>query len=545
MYKVFLVEDEVVVREGLRSNIDWEKYGFTYIGDAADGEMALPLIREIKPDVLITDIRMPFMDGLTLSAFVRKELPNTKIAIISGYDDFAYAQQAIHIGVEQYLLKPITKVKMIEVLTELREKMDNDAGQKNYFQQFLQETQEYEQFSRRRFFEQLTSGSLSVAEIYETAGQLNLDLNAQSYNIVVLFLNSISRGGENPDRYTDALADLQEKLVRLFLAFPEYILFRWSMTTYVILVKGDPYQIDVRTANCVENICRRCDEYEGAVDWHVSTGKPVMRLSAISSCFAEANKIISYRHVCQNEHVLTAESLENWKQNSSAGGALSTIDPELIKKFLTDGASDEVDLFLVQLLGSNGAEALKSAMFCLYFSMTVYLKTVEFVEALGCNSDEFLKPELRTRLKDPDPAVVKENVRHILKMALDIRERENTKHYRDLLAQALDYIDKHYSENSISLNVVAKEVNISPSYFSAVFSQEVGQTFVEYLTQKRMEAARRLLQQTDQRSSEIAYAVGYKDPHYFSYLFKKTQGCTPRNYRGGGKSESVNPEKKR
>ena len=545
MYKVFLVEDEIVVREGLRSNIDWEQYGFTYIGDATDGEMALPMIREIKPDVLITDIRMPFMDGLSLSAFVRKELPNTKIAIISGYDDFSYAQQAIQIGVEQYLLKPITKAKMIEMLTGLREKLDSDAGQKNYFQQFMQETQEYEQFSRRRFFEQLTSGRLSVTEIYETAGQLNIDINAQSYNIVVLYLNSISHGRENPGRYTDALASLQEKLVRFFLVFPEYVLFRWSVTTYVILVKGNPDQIDVRTANCVENICRRCDEYEGEVDWHVATGQSVMRLSAIPDCFAEANKNISYRHVCPNDHVLTAESLENWKQSSSASGGLSTIDPELVRKFLTDGTSDEVDLFLVQLLGNNGDEALKSTMFCLYFSMTVYLKTVEFVEQLGCCFDEFLRPEIRTRLKDPDPAIAKNNVRHILKMALAIRDRESTKHYRDLLAQALDFIDNHYSENTISLNVVAKQVDISPSYFSTVFSQEVGQTFVEYLTQKRMEAARRLLQQTELRSSEIANLIGYKDPHYFSYLFKKTQGCTPRDYRGGGKSDSGYQQKKR
>jgi len=545
LYKVFLVEDEVVVREGLRTNIDWEQYGFTYIGDAADGEMALPLIREIKPDLLITDIRMPFMDGLSLSALVRKELPNTKIAIISGYDDFSYAQQAIHIGVEQYLLKPITKAKMIEVLNELRERLEIDNGQNNYLQQFQQETQEYEQYSRRRFFEQLTSGSLSVAEIYKTAEQLNLDINAQSYNIVVLFLNSISRSGENPDRYTDALAALQDKLVRLFTVFPEYILFRWSMTTFVIMVKGTPDQIDARTANCVENICRRCGEYEGEVDWHVATGSPVKRLSAIPDCFDVANQIISFRHMWPNEHILTADSLENWKQNSSANGGLNTINPELVKNFLTDGTSDEVDVFLVQLLGSNGSESLKSMMFCLYFSMTVYLKTVEFVEALGCCSDEFLTPEIRTRLKDTDPLVVTGNVRHILKMALEIRERESKKHYRDLLAQALDFIDTHYCENSISLNRVAKEVNISPCYFSAVFSQEVGQTFVEYLTQKRMETARRLLQQSDQRSSDIANTVGYKDPHYFSYLFKKTQGCTPRNYRGGGKNETVNPEKKR
>lgn len=242
--------------------------------------------------------------------------------------------------------------------------------------------------------------------------------------------------------------------------------------------------------------------------------------------------------MCPNEHILTANSLENWKQNSFTNAGPSTIDPELVKSFLTDGTSYEVNLFLMQLLGNNGNEALKSTMFCLYFSMTVYLKTVEFVETLGCSLDDFLTPEIRGRLKDTDPEVVKDNLRHILNMALEIRERESKKHYRDLLAQAMDFIDSHYCENNLSLNRVAKEVNISPCYFSAVFSQEVGQTFVEYLTAKRMEEARRLLKQTDSRSSEIANIVGYKDPHYFSYLFKKTQGTTPRNYRGGGKLET-------
>ena len=542
MYKVFLVEDEIVVREGLRNNIEWEQCGFTYIGDAADGEMALPLIREIKPDLLLTDIRMPFMDGLALCALVRKELPNTKIVIISGFDDFAYAQQAIQIGVEQYLLKPVTKAKMIEVLTGLKKKMDRDAGQKNYLEQFLQEAHEYEQFSRRRFFEQLTAGLMPVKEIYEAAEELNLDINAQSYNIVALFLNSVSLSGENPDRYTDALAVLQERLVQFFIACPEYLLFKSSVTTYVILVKGNPEQIEARTANCIENICRRCEEYEGEVVWHIASGKPIMRLSAVSECFSEVMKIISFRHMCPHEHILTEACLNKWKQSTATS---STVDPELVRKFLADGMPEEVDLFLVQLLGKNGDDLLKSLMFSQYFSMTIFLKTVEFVESLGCRSDDFLTAELRGKLKETNPIAVKNNMKQIIIMGLEIRERESRKHYRDLLTQALSYIESHYSENTISMNGVAKEFNISPSYFSAVFSQEVGQTFVEYLTQKRMDAARRLLLQSDMRSSDIAAAVGYKDPHYFSYIFKKTQGCTPRDFRGGVKSESVPPTKKR
>ena len=104
MLKVFLVEDESFIREGLRDNIPWEQYGYSFVGEASDGEMALPLIRKVKPDVLITDIKMPFMDGLELSKVVHAEFPQTKIIIISGYDDFEYARKSIEVGVEQYLL---------------------------------------------------------------------------------------------------------------------------------------------------------------------------------------------------------------------------------------------------------------------------------------------------------------------------------------------------------------------------------------------------------------------------------------------------------
>lgn len=155
MFKVFLVEDEKVVREGIRENVLWEQYGFHYTGDASDGELALPMIRKIQPDLLITDIKMPFMDGLSLIKLVRKELPKTKIVIISGYDDFSYAQQAIHLGVEQYLLKPIIKDKLVEMLIEMREKMQEERYQQQYIENFKLEAQEYENFSRRRFLNKL------------------------------------------------------------------------------------------------------------------------------------------------------------------------------------------------------------------------------------------------------------------------------------------------------------------------------------------------------------------------------------------------------
>ena len=178
MLKVFLVEDEVLIREGLRDKIPWEQYGFRLVGEAADGEVALPLIRKTRPDVLITDIKMPFMDGLALSRIVREELPGIKIIIISGYDDFEYAREAISVGVDQYLLKPITRTNLRKVLQELKDKIEQEKDQKDYQMQLQNELHEYEQFSRRRFFEKVFEGGFSAREIYEEAGKLSLDLSA-------------------------------------------------------------------------------------------------------------------------------------------------------------------------------------------------------------------------------------------------------------------------------------------------------------------------------------------------------------------------------
>ena len=139
MLKVFLVEDECVVREGLRECIDWARYGFEFCGDAPDGELALPQIRKLRPDILITDIKMPFMDGLALSKLVCAELPETKIILISGHNDFEFAQEAIEIGVEQYLLKPVTKSSLLKTLEDVSRKIDEEREQKAYLRRFQQE----------------------------------------------------------------------------------------------------------------------------------------------------------------------------------------------------------------------------------------------------------------------------------------------------------------------------------------------------------------------------------------------------------------------
>lgn len=556
MLKVFLVEDETIIREGLCNIIPWQQYGYTLVGDASDGEQALPMIRELQPDVLITDIKMPFMDGLALSNLVSKELPNTKIIIVSGYDDFEYARQAIRIGVEQYLLKPITKAMLIKTLNEVQEKIQSEREQKNYLEKFRSEMQEYEQFSNRRFFEQIVAGQLSVQEIYEQADRLNIAIHAQCYNIVMYgiqaepdtALGSGGRtdGGAKADPVlrsgarSDVISQIRDGLNQFFMMYPEYLMFRWNLNTYAVLIKGDRVQIDTLTQRCVDTIQEYVQPFEETAKWYVAIGEKTERLSGLPACFDQVNHIFSFRYLMSSQHILTRENTDSIArgedENSLSNLDASKIDPRILRGFLQDGQIEEIDNFVEEYVGSLH-DAASSKLFCQYLMLDTRFAAIAYIEELGYSQEQFLDmlPGMQKLGTGLTVEELKHYIRAMLTCAVDLRERQSKSQNKGIVRQALDYIDKNFADENISLKEVAGYTKVSANYFSAVFSQEMRQTFVEYLTQKRMERAKELLRQTDKRSAEVAAEVGYKDPHYFSFVFRKTQGCSPRDYRTGGK----------
>ncbi len=146
MIKVFLVEDETIIRQGIRNNIDWKAHGLELVGEAEDGEYAYPMILKSRPDILLTDVKMPFMDGLELSHLVRKELPGTKIIILSGYDDFAYAKEAIKIGISEYLLKPVTPSALIDALKKAAEGIQEEREHSRLLERYFVNYEKYMNF---------------------------------------------------------------------------------------------------------------------------------------------------------------------------------------------------------------------------------------------------------------------------------------------------------------------------------------------------------------------------------------------------------------
>lgn len=542
MLKIFLAEDEVVVRETIKRMIPWEELGFELVGEAADGEMALPLLIRQQPDLLITDIKMPFMDGLTLARLAKKEIPGLKVVILSGYDDFNYAKQAIGIGVEDYLLKPITKNALIERLSEIRSRYEHEKTQKEYYEKFQREMQAYEKNSSRDFFEALVDGSMDMMEVYKRAEKLGLDIVAEAYNVLIFTMNCDEDFSGQRDEYSSWEAESLELLENFFAGHSSAMLFRSNIFSYGVLLKGQRETIEENTRACVDEIRKILSRQDGRREWFLAVGQSVERLSQIQKSYHTASRAFSQRYL-YDENILYYDEMETMEH---PGGQAETEDnaylqkvdvnalnPAILQKFLSNGLQEETENFVKDYFYAIGQEPMESLVFRNYVILNVRFSVISFIKGLGCDTNEMESADTEEVLaesgKNMESAIA--YAKKMISQAIEIRDQNSGNKNRSILRTAVDFIDSNYMEEDISLNTVANVANVSSNHFSALFSQNMGQTFIEYLTTLRMNKAKELLRCTGMRSSEIAGEIGYKDAHYFSYLFKKTQGMTPSDYR--------------
>ena len=540
MLKIFLAEDEVIVRETIKRMIPWENLGFELVGEAADGEMALPLLIRQQPDLLITDIKMPFMDGLTLARLAKKEVPGLKVVILSGYDDFNYAKQAINIGVEDYLLKPITKNALIERLTEIRSRYEDEKTQREYYEKFHREMQAYEKNSSRDFFEALVSGSLDMMEVYKRAEKLGLDIVAESYNVLIFTMKCNEDFSGQREGYSSWEAESLEMLEKFFTGHPFAMLFRSNVFSYGVLIKGEKNSIRENTRICVEEIRKIFDRKEDNKEWFVAVGESVERLSQIQKSYHSASRAFSQRYLYDGKVLYYDEMLAMEKKDVTNDDSeylqkvdVNALNPTILQKFLSNGLLEETENFVQDYFYAIGQEPMESVVFRSYVILNVRFSVLSFLKELGCDT-KTLEPEDTEEILAESGRNMESTIAYAEKLvsqAIQLRDRNSGNKNRSILKTAVDFIDQHYMEEDMSLNKAANVANVSANHFSALFSQNMGQTFIEYLTSLRMDKAKEYLRCTGMRSSEIAGEVGYKDAHYFSYLFKKTQGMTPSDYR--------------
>ena len=537
MLKVFLVEDEFIVREGIKKNIDWKAHGYDFCGEAADGELAFPMIQKLKPDIVITDIRMPFMDGLELSRLIRQELPWTEILVLTGHAEFEYAQEGIKIGISQYLMKPISGEELLREVDAVAEKIREKQEERAIHETFRKEMEERFQIERSELFRDLVTGGKSVSELIRGAAKLEIDLTAPWYNIILLAVQSKRHA---QDEYSGSAAEAEAR-IREMADSRHIVMFDRSLEGKAMLLKADSEEELMRRQ---EEVIRDTEEILKGfahVRYFGGTGRPVNRLRELPVCFETASRAFAGRYLAAESRIL--DGTQEWKTPFAEEQEfhIETVNPERfdrekIREFLRFGEEDEIAYFTEAFFRQMGEGAMRSRFFRQYITMDAYFCVVEFLGSMELSRGEIEPLDVRSDTLESEENAIR-YIRGILRQALALRDQKADNRYRDVVAEAIRYIEENYANEDLSLNELASHVNFSPNHLSTIFSRQTGQPFIRWLTDYRMNRAKELLRCTGKKNSVIALEVGYKDPHYFSYLFKKTQGLTPTQYRNGKKTE--------
>ena len=543
MLKVFLVEDEIIIRNGVKNNIPWEQEGFTFVGEAGDGELAWPLIKQTKPDILITDIRMPFMDGLELSGLVRKELPDTKIIILSGYSEFDYAKQAINLGVANYLLKPISGEKLLEAVKQVADIIREERAQTLLVEQYRLENGENVKVEKIRLFEQIVAGTATTREILDRGEILELDLAAPFYTVLLLKLVD---SGESMDSSAQVM-EASEKVDEAIMKNPEYFAVERGLEGLAILMKSEEErQAGTQLMNLEKEIQEILTQYP-EVSYFGGAGETVQRMRDIRRSYIGASKAFASRFFTEKNRFLTVEQIRELKPAGMKDMSLKSVDAskinrKLVEDFLKSGLEEETKNFVEEYFKNIGHENYESLMFCHYLIVDMNLCASHFLESIGIDS-ALLPAQCRDVGEFADSLQCEEGmISYVTKLfteTIRLRDKSSRNKYMELITAVQKIILENFQNNEFSMNQAAAMVNLSPGYFSTLFRQETGVSFVEHLTGIRLEKAKALLMCTNMRSSEIAYEVGYKDAHYFSYIFKKVCGCTPKEYRARKGEDNV------
>ena len=525
MMKVFLVDDEIAIRENLRNSFPWEENGFQLVGEAPDGEMALPMIRDLNPDILLTDIRMPFMDGVQLCTEVKRMMPWVGVVILSGYDDFSYAQQAISLGVKEYLLKPITAQELGKALTRVAGQIAAERSAQENMENLRRDVVSGNRFLREKLLASLFTDEgdrFEDEQLMRQMRQMGVNLAANCYVVIDI---AFPLKDESRSLARASLYDLAEATGGS--------VFTCGMPHGArALVLGDNEQDAEERAYSFANSAAHLPQLENCERLLLSIGETVNDYYDIRRSMQSARHV---RHVAEGQGA--DRRIIGVGELNDATTELNSLELSPLYERLQYAPEGELDAILSEYTGSlpDSGGGMELAMG--YLRIAAVIAARRIVEDAGADPQQALDEELIAQALRAGDAAGLEAVKALLRAAIECRDRSGQGVGDTPVGRARVYLSKNFANPNLMLQDVASEVGISQSHFSTVFAQETGITFTQYLTGLRIAKAKELLEATPMRSSEIAFQVGYNDAHYFSYLFKKHTGMTPSEYRKSNKNQ--------
>ena len=526
IFSIILADDEQQILYGMKKGIEWEKLGFRVAGVAQNGKEALELMEEVHPDLVISDIKMPFMDGLELAKHIHEDYMNTKVILFSGWDDFEYARLAISYGVSEYIMKPINYEEMQNLLMKMHEELDKEYNEKMNRARLEHAYMESLPLLRQQFFTRLVTEKMNKNELQSQIDNLKLEFTDAVYSVVAM---KVGRGDEK-----DVLSELAVKQTIKEALEKITRVYEFGMSDNEIFILGSNKKHDVG------RITRTIDEavvlIERIFQSRISCGISVSRekIEDMPSLYEQALEALDYNLVTveesytyYNDIMPVQDVKEDWNTKV-----------ENIGKNITHYTEEELKSQVESLLAwlhrrQYSLNEYQVLILEISFSFSRFYKKYQITSDMEFAGTKKMAVKILSLSTGEELDHWLVNYCELIRSLIQKKQIDNNV----ILAEhARKIVEERFPDPDLSVETVCGKLHVSSSYFSKIFKQETGGTFVNYLTGRRMEEAKKLLLQTDYKSQVIGNMVGYPEPNYFSYVFKKNCGMSPVKYRkqGGG-----------
>lgn len=527
--KVLIVDDEHLIRNLMKMRIKWEELGMEIVGEASSAREALDLIDEIIPDIIFTDICMPFMDGIEFSKIVTERFPHIKIVVITGYDEFEYAKRSVKLGVSDFLLKPINDEEIRAVALDLKEKIESERTHQKEYEQLKLQLEESLPYLKEKFLNELLQSELNADEIAEKLSYFKIAMNPGSdfFQTAVAEVSYSQKGTGGGEEERILLAIQCADLIRQTFRNDSFVnVFFDNGRKIVILCNNEEIDLSeccevIKTLIINKRKCFVC----------IGIGNKVQGMKNIKVSYGEACDALNYKVVIGKNQVVNYNDItfmkeSQWRANFSKSEKLNFY----IKAGLRDKAAELIDELFSELFYSRRhtidrmrLEAFDILSACQHVILELNIATSDIWK--------YSTQPYETVSKLDNLPELKEYLKSLISNIIEKVHSTNEKKANTLIEQIKEYIQKNMHNPDLSLSRVAKEFYISSSYLSRLFKQETTQTFVEYVTKIRIEKAVKLLKETDLKVYQVGEKIGIDDPHYFSIIFKKYTGLSINDFR--------------
>lgn len=561
MYTIAIIDDESIIRRGLAQSIGWNDLGYEVVGTASDGEEGLALMKEKKPDIVISDIRMPVLDGLEMVRQARRLRLPCNFILMSGYEEFRYAQCAINLKVEKYLLKPIDNEELLKVVRRVTRQIEAERKLERQISESMP-------LLRHNFVTRLLAGGLSEEEFESELVFLDIDLSAYQYLALVIKVDDY--------REEPYVSHIQRQELLKFGIFnivkevfsgenqlplypetgnsPQIVQFRDTRDEGVpgnrlqqVLFHDTGGDELVVIAGCGEGeegaalrrIYQLCEELSQKIAEHLSTtvtigmGRFRKGYQGIARSNTEASSAIEYRHMEGKNRIISIQDIHLPGRRDSI--SISDLEKKVtssIKIGLVEETNKSLEAIRSRILEQEFVTLEKMRLIGMELSILLIKEAENWANQ---DSDKNRIEEFNSLSSS---IMSKETLDDIFQVVFTLVEKiaaginaQRISQQKEIIDQAIEYINTNYGSEDLSLQDVAQNVHISSSYFSTIFKKEKNINFTDYLTETRMKKSMELLRNTNLKAYEIARMVGYSNPQYFSLCFKKYTGYSPLQFK--------------